>query len=130
MNRHELKIAIKQTFGTMARFARIAGIDRLKLWDIIAGRNTDRYSLIQAEETFNRFKSLSSVETVTIETRKKIDLQIFTHFKTRSRLVRAYPQFNDPFISNLINGKIQYHSKRVDKLVEILDKLDCKQKND
>ncbi len=124
MNKQEIKEQIKESFGTMARFSRIAGIKASDVWFVLSPRNKDEQAVKEMFVVFKSFRNIHCNEQITDQERSWIEGEIFFQFKTRSRLTRAFPQFSDSFLSNLINGKLKYKTKRVEKLVEILKELD------
>jgi len=125
MNKEELKSEIKKEFGTIQRFGRVAGIDRGKLLFAVS-KNAKQESIDRLEKVFRSFKGKEHREMITEADRLNIELQVFRHFRTRRRFVRAFPNLlTDKFLSDLILGKIKYKSSRVDNVVDILRDLDA-----
>ncbi len=124
MNRPQLRRDIKSKFGTVARFARVAGLDTAFVWNVLSNRTQGKLYYNQVNAAFDRFKSYIDPYTLTDQERAFIDRKIFKHFRTPARLSQRYPLFSPVFLSNIIRGRALKKTKHVEKLVNILVTLE------
>ena len=124
--RNQLKVLIKEKFGSVSAFA-FHSEQNLLSWTVIRVLSGDKkkntsYWLKEIEKTAERLNS--DERKISDQQREKIKEVIFFKFGSKAEFNRRYPEYSKSFLTNVTNGKKKFFDKKTAKFFKIICKLE------
>ncbi len=120
MKQERVKQSIKKKFGTLSKFCRITGYDRMKLQILFAVKHPEPMELARVSELALRTK----VKVSNTEISPKILKALNQNIKEWADIVDFcvdHPQFKYVSVHQILSGKRKKLSKNVKALCEVLN---------
>lgn len=120
MKQENIKKSIKKKFGTLSKFCKLSGYDRMKLQILLAVRHPELMELSHVSDLCRKtkLKALEGDITPKIVNALKSKLEVFGGVRL---FCSKYPEFAEPSVYQILDGNRVRLSKKVKKLCKVLE---------